>query len=105
MGNHPDRQQEPQKGASIESHMQNNGDWEMLRTDLYMQAQGVLHPDTTTTMGHAWYRADIELGSSAAKGKVHIYFPACSMNAGFTAMVIVAYRPFPVVMVAERLQV
>src|SRR5690606_24474735 len=32
--------------------------WEMLRTDLYAQAQGVLHPDWQSFTGYLWYRTD-----------------------------------------------
>lgn len=59
----------------VDSHLQSEGNWEMLRTDLYMQAQGVLHPDYQSFTGFAWYRTDIELDASQAGGKVHIRFP------------------------------
>ena len=35
--------------------------WEMLRSDLYAQAQGVLHPDWQSFTGFLWYKADVEL--------------------------------------------
>ncbi len=49
--------------------------WEMLRTDLYMQAQGIRHPDRQSYTGHAWYRTDVELTADQAKAAVHIRFP------------------------------
>lgn len=61
--------------GSIASHQENPGHWEMLRTDLYMQAQGVLSPDNHSYTGHAWYRTDFDLPADAARGPVHIRFP------------------------------
>lgn len=61
--------------GSIASHMHNPGRWEMLRTDLYAQAQGVVTPDYHSYTGYAWYRTDIELPAAAATGKVHLRFP------------------------------
>jgi len=49
--------------------------WEMLRTDLYMQAQGVRHPDGQSFTGHAWYRTAVELTPEQARNKVHLRFP------------------------------
>ncbi len=49
--------------------------WEKLRTDLYMQAQGVLTPDGQSYTGHAWYRTDIDLDAAAAGGMVRLRFP------------------------------
>lgn len=53
----------------------NPGHWEPLRTDLYMQAQGVLSPDFHSYTGFAWYRTDATLKPEEAKGKVHVMFP------------------------------
>lgn len=50
-------------------------DWQPLRTDLYMQAQGVLAPDRQSYTGYAWYRTDIDCPAAQAKEKVHIRFP------------------------------
>jgi len=49
--------------------------WEMLRTDLYMQAQGVRHPDRQSYTGYGWYRTEVNLGKEQATGPVHIRFP------------------------------
>jgi hypothetical protein len=49
--------------------------WEMIRTDLYYQAQGVLHPDRQSFTGHAWYRTEVPLKAENAGGKIHIRFP------------------------------
>jgi len=49
--------------------------WEKLRTDLYMQAQGVLAPDGQSYAGYAWYRTEIDLKADQAKQKLHLRFP------------------------------
>ena len=53
----------------------NPGHWEMLRTDLYMQAQGVLSPDNQSYTGLAWYRTEFDLDAKQAQGNVHLRFP------------------------------
>src|SRR6185436_11406144 len=59
----------------LESHMHSGSHWEMLRTDLYAQAQGVLHPDYNYYNGYAWYRCDdVEIDPAAASGKPHLRF-------------------------------
>jgi len=63
------------KGSVIDSHRENPGHWEMLRTDLYMQAQGVVSPDYHSYTGFAWYRTDVEVPETNSKGKTHIRFP------------------------------
>ncbi len=50
-------------------------EWEMLRTDLYAQAQGVRDPDRQSFTGDMWYRADVDLTADEIKGKVHLLFP------------------------------
>lgn len=59
----------------VDAHRHNLGQWEMLRTDLYMQAQGIVSADYHSYVGHAWYRTDVELPADALKGKVHVRFP------------------------------
>jgi len=82
--------------GGIEGHMHSGSHWEMLRTDLYAQAQGVLHPDYNYYNGLAWYRADVELGSGAAKGKVHVFFPGLFNECWlYVNGYLVAHRPFP----------
>jgi len=49
--------------------------WELLRTDLYMQAQGIRTPDRQSFTGHAWYRTDVELAADQAKAPIHVRFP------------------------------
>ncbi|MFO0797384.1 MAG: DUF4838 domain-containing protein [Gemmataceae bacterium] len=59
--------------GSVASHRENPGHWGVLRTDVYMQAQGVVSPDYHSYTGYAWYRTDADL--PAAAGKVHLRFP------------------------------
>ncbi len=49
--------------------------WEMLRTDLYAQAQGVRHPDGQSFNGFYWYQTQLQLKPEDIKGKVHLMFP------------------------------
>jgi hypothetical protein len=65
-----------QRGEGLtDRHRLNPGHWEPLRTDLYMQAQGVVSPDYHSYTGHAWYRTDVELPAGTEKEKVHVRFP------------------------------
>lgn len=65
--------QKDKSGFAVHQH--NPGQWEMLRTDLYMQAQGVLSPDYHSYTGYAWYHTDVKLDAKSAQGKVHLRFP------------------------------
>lgn len=49
--------------------------WEMLRSDLYMQGQGVRHPDSQSYTGHYWYQTALELSAAQTEGPVHLMFP------------------------------
>jgi hypothetical protein len=49
--------------------------WEMLRTDLYAQAQGIRDPDRQSFTGDLWYRTDVALTAAQADGNVHLMFP------------------------------
>jgi hypothetical protein len=62
-----------QKAAGPDAHRLNPGQWAMLRTDLYMQAQGVVSPDYHSYTGYAWYKTDVDLPAIA--GKTHVRFP------------------------------
>jgi hypothetical protein len=61
--------------ASGWAYKADSGLWEKLRTDLYMQAQGVLNPDNHSYTGYAWYRTEVKLDPGQAKRKVHLRFP------------------------------
>lgn len=49
--------------------------WETLRTDLYMQAQGIRHPDRQSFTGYYWYQTELDLTPDQAKGDIHLLFP------------------------------
>jgi hypothetical protein len=50
-------------------------EWEMLRTDLYAQAQGIRHTDRQSFTGDMWYRTDVQLTADQTQGVVHVRFP------------------------------
>ena len=49
--------------------------WEMIRTDVFVQAQGIRAPDRQCYSGTIWYRTEIELTAEETAGKLHIRFP------------------------------
>jgi len=49
--------------------------WEMIRTDLYVQAQGVRQPDQQSFVGDLWYRTNVSLSADQAAASPHLYFP------------------------------
>ncbi|MFZ4775544.1 MAG: DUF4838 domain-containing protein [Terrimicrobiaceae bacterium] len=50
-------------------------EWEILRTDLYLQAQGVRHPDRQSYAGHGWYAVEMEMKPEEVRGAVRMMFP------------------------------
>jgi len=48
--------------------------WEMIRTDLYVQAQGVRQPDQQSFVGDLWYRTNVNLSADQAAASPHLYF-------------------------------
>jgi len=50
-------------------------EWEMVRADLYIQAQGIRDADRQGFTGHAWYRTEIELSEAQTSGEVRLRFP------------------------------
>lgn len=80
--------------GSIESHRNNPGQWEMLRTDLYYQAQGVFAPDGQSYTGFAWYHTPVRLSADQARGKTRIHFPGIFNECWlYVNGYMVAYRP------------
>jgi hypothetical protein len=61
--------------GNIASHQNNPGNWEMLRTDLYMQAQGVIHPNYHNYNGYAWYRTEVKIKEKDAASQLRLRFP------------------------------
>ena len=69
-------------------------EWEVLRTDLYPGAQGVLHPDWQNLTGFLWYKADVDLEADQTEGKVHVRFPGLFNEAWlYVNGYLVAHRP------------
>ena len=60
---------------TLDSRKDYPNEWEMLRTDVYAQAQGIRHTDRQSYIGQLWYRTEIELTADQIKGKPHIRFP------------------------------
>lgn len=61
--------------TSVENRQNNPGVWEQVRTDLYLQAQGLLTRDYQSYTGHGWYNTTIKLTAEQIEGNVHIRFP------------------------------
>jgi len=51
------------------------GGWETLRTDIYLQGQGIRAPDEQSYTGHYWYQTSLEVSQEQAGGKIHVLFP------------------------------
>jgi len=69
-------------------------EWELLRSDLYAQAQGVLHPDWQSFTGFMWYKTGVELKAAQTRGKVHLHFPGLFSEAWlYVNGYMVAHRP------------
>ncbi len=49
--------------------------WEVLRTDLYVQAQGVRHPDSQSFTGFYWYQTGLVLDRARTTGSIRMMFP------------------------------
>ncbi len=60
---------------TLDSRKDYPDEWEMLRTDLYAQAQGIRHADRQSYLGQLWYRTDVELTAAQIKDSPHIRFP------------------------------
>ncbi len=50
-------------------------EWEMVRTDMYLQAQGIRNPDRQSYTGYGWYASEIELKPEQAKDAIRLMFP------------------------------
>lgn len=77
-----------------QTHQANPGHWEAVRSDLYLQAQGVLHPDFAPYQGLGWYRTDVDLPADQVAGPVHIRFPGLFNECWlYVNGYLVAHRP------------
>lgn len=68
------------KTWTLETRKDYPNQWESLRTDLYMQAQGVRHPDGQSFTGFYWYQTPLQLTAEQSAGKVHLMFPGLFNN-------------------------
>jgi len=69
--------------------------WEPLRTDLYLQAQGIRHPDRQSYTGHYWYQTPVELTAAQTAGEVHLLFPGLFNEAWlYVNGTLVAHREY-----------
>jgi len=49
--------------------------WEVVRTDLYIQAQGIRNRDRQSYTGYGWYRTEVELTQQDVEGNIRLMFP------------------------------
>jgi hypothetical protein len=83
------------KPASVEDRWKVAGQWEQVRSDLYVQAQGVIDPDYQSYTGHAWYQTDLELTAEQTAGKLRLRFPGLFNECWlYVNGEQVAHRPF-----------
>lgn len=80
--------------GTLAGRQKNPGHWEMLHTDLYMQAQGILQPDYHYYNAYAWYRTELDLKAQDAAGRVHVRFPGLFNECWlYVNGYLVAHRP------------
>ncbi|MBI2191170.1 MAG: DUF4838 domain-containing protein [Planctomycetes bacterium] len=73
----------------------NDAGWRKLRTDLYMEAQGVMNPDHSDYNGYVWYRTAVEIAAPDAGKKVHLRFPGLFGEAWlYVNGYLAGYRPW-----------
>jgi hypothetical protein len=65
----------PDDGALATQAPTTTNGWSALRTDLYLQAQGVLNPDGQSYTGYYWCQTAVDLSADKTKGEVHLMFP------------------------------
>lgn len=63
------------KPEAVASRQKNPGAWELVRSDLYLQAQNLITPDYQSWTGRGWYHAKIDLTEAQTRGPVHLMFP------------------------------
>jgi hypothetical protein len=85
----------PRDGApSTEAPAEARG-WRRVRTDLYLQAQGVLNAEGQSPLGHIWYQATVELDAAQAGGNLRLMFPGLFNEAWlYVDGALVAHRPY-----------
>jgi hypothetical protein len=63
------------KALSVQSRKDWPGAWEMLRTDIYAQGQGIRHADGQSFTGHYWYQTELDMKANQTSGHPHLVFP------------------------------
>lgn len=83
------------KALSIEARKDYPNAWEMLRTDIYAQGQGIRHPGGQSFTGHYWYQTEIDLAAHHTAGRPHLMFPGLFNECWlYVNGELVAHRPF-----------
>ena len=81
--------------VSLTDRWDNPGNWEQVRSDLYLQAQGIITKDFQSYTGHGWYQTDLELTAEQTQGAVHLRFPGLFNECWlYVNGQQVAHRPF-----------
>lgn len=72
----PWNSQKPSENEPLwKRHQANTENWAPVRSDLYLQAQGLVTEDFQSYTGHGWYAVEVELTPEQVQGPVHIRFP------------------------------
>jgi hypothetical protein len=83
------------KPESLKNRQENPGKWEQVRSDLYLQAQGIITPDFQSYTGHGWYQVKLDLTDAQTKGPLHVRFPGIFNECWlYVNGEQVAHRPF-----------
>jgi hypothetical protein len=70
--------------------------WEMLRTDIYAQGQGIRHSDGQSFTGFYWYQTELDLRADQTVGDARFMFPGVFNECWlYINGELVAHRPFP----------
>jgi hypothetical protein len=65
----------PEGAAAGRNHAPPDSGWQPVRTDLYLQGQGVHAADGQAPVGHYWYKTTVSLDQGQAGPPVHVRFP------------------------------
>jgi hypothetical protein len=69
--------------------------WRQVRSDLYLQGQGVFAADGQSHLGHYWYQSSVDLEASDAGAKTRLMFPGLFNEAWlYVNGKLVAHRPY-----------
>jgi hypothetical protein len=81
--------------VSLVDRWDNPENWEQVRSDLYLQAQGIVTKDFQSYTGHGWYQTDLELTAEQVQGPIHLRFPGLFNECWlYVNGQQVAHRPF-----------